>query len=879
MRMIRTLLLRLMGLFNKEQKDRNFIDELECHLQMEIEDNLHSGMTLAEARRAALIRSGGLEAAKESYRDRRGLPILERLLQDFRYAFRSLLKSPGFTLTALVTLGIGIGANTAIFSTINAVLLRQLPYPDSGRLVMLWTDDRKHDVHQEGVSYPNFVDWRRMNHTFEDMAILSRAVSAILSGGQEPENVQVAVVSPNLFSVLGVNPVIGRLFSAEEIQNGNRVIVISYGLWIRRFGGSPSAIGSTLEIDGIPWRIAGVMPASFQFPDSQVPLWEPVSSFRGWPGLQRERYSDWGRVIGRLKPHVTLAQAQAEMDAIGKRLKHSYQPSGRDAAAFAGFSVNLVPLLSQITGTQLPLALWVLMAGVLFVLLIACVNVANLLIARGSARSHEIAVRQALGASRGRIVQQLLTESLLLAGTGGALGFGIAAAGVRLLISRGPRSLPRLDEIRIDPLALAFTVAVSLLAGMLFGIIPALRSSQTGSALKQRIPAAGSSGVRIRGVLVIIEIALSVILLSSAGILIHSFLRIQSIDSGFNHGQVLTMRISSSRSGEAVSAFYREILQRIDSLPGVRASGIVEDVLQRRNPDYEFMVAGRAAQPTEPISGDAASPGYFDALGVRLLRGRPFQDSDGPSSARVAIVNETMARHLWPGEDAIGRQLRAAGAMPNDPSYTIVGIVSDMRREGLEREPIAQIFWPQLQRPVAAMDLVVRTVTAPAALASAIREQIRSVDSRAAVFHVSTLDDRLDESLAPRRFQSSLLAMLAAIGLGLAAVGIYGVMHYSVTLRTAEIGIRMALGAPAGNVVGMVVRQGLTMAVAGLILGVAGALAITGIFSRLLFGVTPTDPATFTTVIGLIGAVTVLACCIPARRAVRIDPLSALRHE
>jgi predicted permease len=879
MRSIRAFLLRVTALFDKERRERDLAEEIESHLQMRIEDNIRAGMAPAEARRAALIESGGLESAKEAYRDRRGLPGLESLMQDLRYALRTLRKSPGFTLTALLTLAVGIGANTAIFSTINAVLLRPLPYRDPGRLVMLWTDDPKHDIHQEGVSYPNFADWRRMNQSFEDMATFSRGVSRILTGGQEPEYVEPAVVSSNLFAVLGVRPLIGRLFSAEEIEKGEHVIVVSHNLWIRRFGGSPSVIGNALEVDGAPWRVIGVMPASFQFPNAQVPFWQQLTSFRGWPDWQRERYGDWGRVIGRLKPRVTLAQAQTEMNAIGKRLELAYPPAGVEAAVFAGFGVNLVPLTIQITGQQLPLALWVLMGAVLFVLLIACVNVANLLLARGAARSHEIAVRQALGAPRRRIVQQLVTESLLLAGVAGALGFGLAAVGTRLLVSRGPRNLPRLDEVRIDPAVLAFTLGVSVLAGILFGLAPSLRLSRAGSAFNQRNSNAGSSGTRIRGVLVIVEVALSVILLSGAGLLIHSFLRVQAVDSGFRPERVLTMRVSSSGSRKANAAFYGEVLDRVHSLPGVRASGIIEDVLQRRNPDFQITIADRAAQPAEPISGDGVSPGYFDAIGVRLLKGRPFSSWDAASSAKVAIVNETMARHLWPAGDAIGQRFRDADAQPNDPWYTIVGIVSDMRREGLEREPIAQIFWSHLQRPVGTMDLVVRAASDPMGLVSAIRTQIHSVDKKAAVFRISTLEDRLGESLAPRRFQSLLLGLLSTIALGLAAVGIYSVMHYSVALRTSEIGIRMALGARPVAVVGMIIRQGLALTVFGLAIGLAGALLITRVFSSLLFGVTPADPATFTVVPALISAVTVLACCIPAWRAARIDPLLALRYE
>jgi predicted permease len=879
MRAIRAFLLRLRGLFSNEHRDRELSEELDFHLDMRIQDNIRFGMAPAEARRAALLESGGLESAKEVYRDRRGLPGLESLFQDVRYALRTLRKSPGFTMTALLILAVGIGANTAIFSTINAVLLRALPYGNPAQLVMLWADDPKRNIHQEGVSYPNFEDWRRINHSFEDMAFFSRHVSATLTSGQEPEQVEVAVVSSNFFSVLGVQPSIGRTFSAQETREGDRVIVISHRLWMRRFGAAPSAVGNALEVDGIPWRIIGVMPASFQFPNPEVPFWEQLTSFRAWHGIERERYSDWGRVIGRLKPHVTLELAQADMRVIGTRLERAYPPPAAEAASFAGFAVNLVPLTTQITGTQLPLALWVLMGAVLAVLLIACLNVTNLLLARGAARSREIAIRQALGAARRRIVQQMLTESLLLSGVGGVLGVGLATIGIRILISRGARSVPRLDEVRIDPSVLVFTLGISMLACLVCGLTPAIRLSHNGSALGQRNANTGHSGAGIRGVLVILEVALSVILLSAAGLLIHSFLRVQSVDVGFRPEQVLTMRIASSRDGAANVAFYDELLELVHSLPDVRSVGMVEDVLQRRNPDFAITIANRVRQPTEPISGDAISAGYFDAMGVRLLRGRLFSKRDAAASEKVAIINNTMAQHLWPSDDPVGKQFRPADAPTTDPWTSVVGVVSDMRRQELERAPIAQMFWPHAQRPVETMDLVVRSASDPTRLASVLREQVRAIDKHAAVFQISTLESRLQESLAPRRFQSELVGLLSTIALSLAAFGLYTVMYYSVTLRTTEIGIRMALGARAIQVVGMVIRQGLTLTAFGLIAGQVVALSLTRLLSTLLFGVTPTDPATLITVIALIGTVAVMACCVPAWRAATIDPLLALRDE
>ncbi|MFL6448652.1 MAG: ABC transporter permease [Bryobacteraceae bacterium] len=819
---------------------------------------------------------GGTEQVREQCRDARGVAVWETIRQDIRYGWRQLCGNPLFASAVVLTLAVGIGANTAIFTVVKGVLLHPLPYKDPGRLVMIWTDDPAHGVHEEGVSYPNFEDWRAVNRAFDDLAILSRNNPVTLTGSEVPQRAESAVVSANFFSVLGVQPVMGRVFSPEEVSRGERAIIVSNALWQSHFAASPDAIGKNLEIDGVTWRVIGVMPVAFQFPSPDTQFWEQLTAFPRWKNVQRERYSDWGRVLGRLKPGVSLDRAQGDMSAIGKRLEQQYPPGRTDD--FAGFNVNLVPLSIQITGKELPVILWVLFGAVLLVLTIACVNVASLLLARGSARGREFTLRTALGAGRARIVNQLLTESLLLASMASVLGFAFAQIALRCLIAWAPPSLPRLGEVSIDSGVLMFCLAISLVAGVLSGLAPALRLSHGSTALNCRSAGMTRESARARSVLVVAQFALSSMLLCSAGLLIRSLLLIEAIQPGFCPERVLTMRIAAPGSDAAAVPFFDEVLERVQSLPGVVDAGMIEDALQRRNPDYHIAMAGRSEVSAEPISGDSVSPACFHALGVELLHGRMFTGADR-AGIPVAIINQTMARHVWPNEDPIGKQFREADALPKHPAYTVVGVVADMHRQGLERQPISQIFWPYFQRASSTMDVVIRTSSDPARLVNAVRHEVYSINKIAPVFNVASLEQRLDAALAPRRFQSFLMALLAAIALGLTTIGIYGLMRYSVTQRTREIGIRMALGARATEVLRMFVWQGMTLAGIGLGAGAAGSLLVTPFLSRLLFDVAPSDPLTFTLVATALAAVALLACCAPAWRAARIDPLAALRHE
>ncbi|HLJ48018.1 MAG TPA: ABC transporter permease [Bryobacteraceae bacterium] len=874
--MLTDLLYRLRAIFRRNTVERELNEELQLHLEYEANKLMRMGLDRTEAVRRARIALGGTEQVREECREARGISVWDTTPQDIRYGWRQFQANPVFTFAVVLTLAVGIGANTAVFSVVKGILLRSLPYQDPGRLVMMWTDDPAHNVHEEGISYPNFVDWRTANRAFEDLAICSRSSPATLTGGELPQRVESAVVSENLFTVLGVQPELGRTFSPDEVSHGDRAVIISHSLWQTHFGAAPDSIGKSVEIDGVNWRIVGVMPASFQFPTSETQFWQQLASFPRWKSIRGERYSDWGRVVGRLKPNITLAQAQTEMNAIGKRLQQQYPPTRADD--FAGFKVNLVPLAIQVTGKELPLTLWVLFGAVWFVLSIACVNVASMLLARGAAREREFILRSALGAGRQRIVKQLLTESLMLALIAGAVALGVARFALPGLLALAPANLPRMSEVSIDSGVLLFCLSISVFAGVLFGLAPAVRLSNSSATLNCRSTHTTRQSARRGNILVVGQFALSSVLLCSAGLLIRSFLTVETIQPGFHPEHVLTVRIAAPGSDSAAVPFYDQVLNRVESLPDVVASGLIEDVLQRRNPDYQIVAVGRSEVPSEPVSGDAISPACFHVLGVQLLRGRIFTGDDrgGPP---VAVINETMARHFWPNEDPIGRQFREAGALPKQPPYTVVGVISDMRRQGLEREPIAQIFWPYFQRVSSTSDLIIRTSSDPAQLANAVRAEIRSINKTAPVFNVSTLDRRLDASLAPRRFQSVLMALFAAVALGLSAIGVYGLMHYSVAQRTHEIGIRMALGARAAEVMRMIVRQGMVLALLGLAMGAVGSLFVTRLLSGLLFGVTPSDPLTFILAGIAIVAVAVLACYIPARRAARIDPLVALRSE
>jgi predicted permease len=851
---------------------------------------------------------------------------MDSLLKDIRYAIRSLLKHPAFTAMALITLALGIGANTAIFSVFYAVLLRPLPYKDPSRLVMLWTDDTKRDLHEEGTSPLTVADWRSQSQSFTEMAVFSRNNPVTLMGGEELERVDGQFVTANLFPMLGVIPALGRTFTVEDEQLGEQVVILSYAFWQRRFGGSAKVIGRTLQLDGDMTaqkknprtvRVIGVMPADFYFSTKETQLWEPVTTYWRWDKENTVRsYGDW-RVIGRLKPGTTLRKAQGEMTGIGQRLAQAYPIIDPD---FAGFGVRLVPVLDQITGKKLQLALWVLVGAVVFVLLIACANVANLLLAHGAARQRELTIRTALGAGRTRLLRQLLTESVMLAAVAGLLGLGLAAVGVRALSALAPPGIPRLDEISIDSGVLVFTVGLSFLAGIVFGLAPAWKMSrQNPSEVLKETSRNSSGGLRLRkmrGLLVVVECALSIVLLSGAGLLLRSFQRLQSVDSGFNAEGVLLVRVSlppviGNAEGQNVfvqrEVAFHQITERIAGVPGVRGAGAISSFLTAGNADESITIEGRPPAPegteTGQLASESVSPGFFQTMGIPLLRGRLFSRDDAalkialtfnsfntepgapPNIVRApstqpsaAIINETFARRYFHGEDPIGKRFYEGQLTGKYFWYEIVGVVGDVHRQGLEQQPIPEYFVPLTNGVNGTAEFAVRA-DHPLSLLASVRQAIHSVDKNAMILTATTVDRQMGELSAQRRFQTWLLTLFAVLAMVLSAIGAYGVMHYSVSQRTHEMGVRIALGAQTSDVLRLVIGQGLKVVASGVVIGLLLSLWLTDLMSHLLFDVSAHDPLTFVGAALTLLGVSFLACYIPARRATKVDPLVALRYE
>lgn len=871
---------RLRGLFEHKRLERELDDEVRFHLEMQIEDNLKAGMNPVEARYAALRSFGAIEPMKERYRERRAFALVETMAQDISYAVRTLRKSPGYTATSVAVLALAIGANTAMFSVLNAVLLRPLPYRSPGQLAMLWTSCTGQNVREGRSAYWNVEMWRRESKSFADMAVLD-GVSVTLTGTGEAEQISVARVSPNFFPLLGVQPFEGRTFSAEEAEQRQRLALISDRFWQTRFGGSHDAIGASIELDGRPSRIIGILPAGFQFARLDADVWEPHTMFPDWEARRRVRGTDTWFVLGRLRPNVTFDQAQAEMSAIERRLDEQLPASDRN------LGVSVVPLSLQVAGPRARLALWMLASAVFCVLLIAATNVASLSLARSASREREIAIRAALGASRARIVRQLLAESMTLAVISGLLGLLVAEAGIRLVLAFKPGDLARLNEVSLDPRVLGWALAVCLLTGILVGLAPAItmvRRNLRPSVQEGGRSIAGGVATRgIRGALVMTEFALAIVLLVGAGLLVRSLWSIENVDPGFIPDRVLSMTLSSPAFGATaqLSDFYDRVLEQIQSLPGVESAGIIGQFFIDNSPEQILTTDGDA----RTISGqlrvrrDEVSGGFFKALGTPLLRGRFFSVSDGPDSPRVAIINDTLARRLWPGRDPIGKRVNV-GRDSDRQWFTVVGVVGDMRRQGLENEPIPQMFEPLAQNPSRHVTVLVRTsMTDSLKMAGTLQAAVHQVEKHALLYHVATLENRLGAFLTERRFQTSLLIAFSVVALLMAAIGIYGLIQYSIATRTHEIGIRVAVGAQAGKIFGMIIREGLKLSLTGLGLGLLGALWLGRAGSSLLFGVTATDPLTFIAVSLLLTAVATAACYFPARRAMKVDPIVALRQE
>jgi len=812
---------------------------------------------------------------------------MNTLLQDLRYGARMLLKQPGFTSVAVITLALGIGANSAIFSAINAVLIKPLPYREPERLVQFWETNPLHNWTQMVVAPANLFDWQKQNRVFEEIAAYmgSDKKGPGLSGLQmesdgEPERIKALSVTGNIFSVLGANAMIGRTLREEETWTGKHAVaVLSYGLWVRGYGADPKIVGQQIMLSGRSREVVGVMPPDFYFPSKEVDLWVPM----GWDYAQiaRLRRPHFLRAVGRLKPGVTLDQARAEMTAIASRLERQYPDTN------TRMGVGIGPLKEWIVSdVQLPLI--VFLVAVAFVLLIACANVINLLLSRSAARSREVAIRSALGAGRGRIVRQLLTESLLLALAGGAIGLLLALWLRDLLVTFSPGDIPRLDEIGLDWRVLGFTVGITLLTTLLTGLAPALSLSKPNltSALKAGGQKGGvGQGGRMRGALVIAEIALALVLVVGAGLMIRSFRQLQQVDPGFDPNNVLSLSLSLPGAkypeGAQWRTFFEQAERRIRRLPGVVAVGsATRPALTGYHWSGEMTIEGRPPEEyAREVRHKRITPDYFRAMGIPLLRGRFFNESDNDKNQPVVIVNATLARRHFPGEDPIGKRLKSGKPQDPDPWQTIIGTVNDEKQDGLGAEVKPEIYGSHLQFPQREMTLIVRATTDPQALVGAVREEIRALDRSLPLYDVKTMRAAIYESVARERFITLLLIVFAALALTLASVGIYGVMSYSVTQRTREIGVRMALGAQTRDVLKLVVAQGGKLAATGVAIGLGSAFALTRLMKTLLFGVSATDPVTFAVVALLLTIVALPACYIPARRAAKVDPMVALRVE
>ena len=806
---------------------------------------------------------------------------MNSFVQDLRYGLRSLLKTPGFTLVAVLTLALGVGANAAIFSVLEAVVLRDLPYQDPDRLAVLWTRNIQQNL-PDGSSFLNFRDWKAQSKEFESMAAYVRPefTRGTLSGSQA-ERIYLALVGDGFFQVLGTSPLIGRWFEAADFVEQPRVVVISYGLWQRRYAADPAVLGRTILLNDQSVEVVGVMPPGFQLPNPDIELWLPLFFGKGELD-ERSRGSDGLVVIGRMRPGATLQSARAEMDMISARLREQYP------ATNAALGVLTDSLLEKVVGTTTNRALWLLSASVGLVLLIACANVASLVLARAAARRHEFSLRTSLGAGRMRLVRQALTEHLVLAALAGTVGLLFAWSGTAVLRIAAAGALPRADTIRLDGGVLAFLLMATILSGMLAGLLPAvhLSSARPVEVLAEAgsRSAGGRSSRRIHQLLVVGEVALAVLLLAGAGLLIRSFLRVQSIDRGFDSEKVLLLQVDLPRTYNDQakrSAFFTDAMQRLRTLPGVAAVGAVSDFFIHRQPDYRIALEGqppsRPEDPAPPLTEDQVIPGYFEAMRIPLVRGRLLQDSDLAQGApSVVVINEEMARRFWPGQDPLGKRFKH-GLDPggDQPWKTVVGVVADMRRQRLDEPAIPCMFQPGV---VSQMDIAVRAIGDPATLRESIRAALGALDPAVPPYGIVTAEQRLGRTVALRRLQTVLIGALAAVALILAVIGAYGVIHQSVSSRTKEIGIRMALGASAPAVLRMVLTSGLTPALGGLVLGLLASLALSRTIALFLYETSALDPLIYTAVPVLLLTVTTVACLVPARRAARLDPMKALRR-
>ncbi|HEU4834985.1 MAG TPA: ABC transporter permease [Pyrinomonadaceae bacterium] len=875
---LKDLLRRWRALTHHDELDQELDEELRFHLDRQIEQNIKNGMTPEDARLAAMKSFSRVDQSKEECRDARGVRFIDNLLRDVSYSLRVLFKNYAFTIVVVLTLALGIGANTAIFSFANGILLRPLPYPQSDRLVVLDETALKRGVDSMAVSYPNFLDWREQNQSFEDIGIYFNTSRFALSGAGEPIEIRGSFISHGLFEILRVSPQLGRTFTANEDRPEEEwVVILGHNLWQRNFGGDQNIIGRQIMLNSRARTVVGVMPPGFRFPDT-AELWAPLALTP-----QTFTRNDHGLLsIARLKDGVTLGEAQAEMHNIAARIEQ------QNPVTNEGLGVKVTSLHDTLTGDYRE-ALLILLGVVGCVLLVACVNVANLMLARASARQREFALRAALGASRWRIMRQLLVESLLLALVGGVVGFVLSIWALRLLLTAIPGQLPFWMNFGIDLRVLGFTAAITLLTGLLFGAAPALQNSRVDLNDTLKEGGRGGSGVRsrARNLLVVAEIALSLVVLVGAGLMIQSFLRLKRVNIGLDAHNILTAGVSLPRAkykeDEQRVAFYKKLLERMRSLPGVEAASATGTLplaggLWGRSLTVEgFPVLSVGQAPS--IQHTVVTPGYFRTMGIPLLAGRDFNDADAKGSPDVTIIDERLAREYWPNESPIGKRVRFGPPEDNEPWHTIVGVAGTVRHQRMQEDTRKSVYLPHSKIPVGGLALVLRTTSNPQELTGALRREVAQLDPDLPVSEVATMEEVVAESIWQPRLYATLFGAFAGGALLLALIGIYGVMAFLVQTRTHEIGVRMALGATTRDVFKLIVGRGMKLTAVGVLIGVSGAIALTRLMHSLLFNTSATDPVTFILISVLLSVAAFLACYIPARRAAKVDPLIALRYE
>ena len=918
----------LRALFRRDAVERELADEVQHYLDLATEEHIRAGMSPDAAARAARLEMGGVEATKERVRSGGWETHVETLWRDVRYALRAVRRNPGFAAIATLTLALGTGANTVMFSVVNAVMLRPLPYHDAHRLVFMWTDDIRRGLHREPTAYRTITDWAARNHTFAGVAFFTtQRVAPMTNNPAGRGRARSALVSGNLFDLLGVPPLQGRAISSADESARAPVVVISHAFWQRQFGGAPDVVGKALTIDDASKgglgtvTVIGVMPADFYFPDKQTDLWTPATTYWRFTRESDERFPQWARrwtAIARLAPGVSVGAARGDMDRIGRELTATYTSNVPD---FPGFDATVTPLLDAVAGTDLQSALWLLLGATALVLLVACANVASLLLAQGATRQHEFAVRRALGGGRARLLRQLIVEHVILALAGGAAGLAIAAWGTRILKTGAAAFVPRLDEISLDLRVLLVATGASVAAAVIFGTAPALRLSTANAneVLKEGGRGTGSARVRKgRGVMVLVECALAIVLLAGAALLLRSLNRLLSIDPGFDPRGVLTMRLEfpseppptaeERRQTSAIAparARAREqrvhdLIARVETIPGVEAVGFVDDLFVAGDANESITIPSHATtELTGELNVGSVTPGFFAAMRVPLRRGRYPTRDDAMQKIRAlwspvvthlslaekeraavpepVVVNDSFVTRFFPGDDPIGKRFCI------DPTnktywYEIVGVVGDMHRQGLERRTVPEYFGQYVPTPNGRADLLVRARAEPLALAAVVREEVVRALPAVVVARVSTADVQLAEFSAQRRLQTWLLTAFALLALSLAAIGIFGSVHYLVAERTPEIGVRIALGATPRDVMSLVLLQGMRMPAAGIAIGLIASVWLTRLIAHLLFGVTATDPTTFTMVTVVLAMVAATACYLAARRTTRVDPLRTIRH-